>query len=77
MSLKIHGLHSNFVFFPDNSGMVSDKHGECFQQEIATMDERYEYQGKWSNSMLANYCWTLARHSTDQLHKQQAKQSRK
>ena len=52
MSLKIHMLHSHLDFFPNNCGMVSDEHGECFHQEIATMEKRY--QGKWSNSMLAD-----------------------
>jgi hypothetical protein len=52
MSLKIHMLHSHLDFFPDNCGMVSDEHGECFHQEIATIKKRY--QGKWSTSMLAD-----------------------
>jgi hypothetical protein len=44
-------------FFPDNLGAVSDEHGERFHQDIAGM----ENQGKWSPSMLADYCWTLKR----------------
>jgi hypothetical protein len=62
MSLKIHVLHSLLDCFPDNCGMVSDEHGERFHQEIATTEKRY--QGKWSTSMLADYCWTLARNAT-------------
>jgi len=75
MSLKIHMLHSHLDFFPDNCSMVSDEHGERFHQEIATMEKGY--QGKWSTSMLADYCWTLARNVPEQLHKRQAKRSRK
>jgi hypothetical protein len=75
MSLKIHMLHSHLDFFPDNCGMVSDEHGERFLQEIATIEKRY--QGKWSTSMLADYCWTLTRNAPEQLHKRQEKRSRK
>jgi hypothetical protein len=73
MSLKIHMLHSHWDYFPDNWGMVSDEHGEHFHQEISTMEK--QYQGKWSPSMLADYCGTLARNDPDQLHKRQAKRS--
>jgi hypothetical protein len=59
MSLKIHFLHSHLDFFPDNLGAVSDEHGEQFHKDIAAMEKRY--QGKWSPSMLADYCWTLKR----------------
>ena len=75
MSLKIHMLHSHLDFFTNNCSMVSDEHGECFYQEIAMMEERY--QGKWSTSLLADYCWTLARKAPEQLPKRQAKRSRK
>jgi len=68
-------FHSYLHFFPDNRGMVSDEHGEGFHQEIATMEKRY--QGKWSTSMLADYCWTLATNTPEQLRKRQAKRSRK
>jgi hypothetical protein len=54
MFLKIHMLHSHLDFFPDNCGMVSDRHGECFHQEIATMKKWY--QGKWTTSMLGDKC---------------------
>jgi len=75
VSLKMHMLHSHLDFFPNNSGMVSDEHGERFHQEIATMEKRY--QGKWSTSMFAHYCWTLASNALEQPHKRQAKRSRK
>lgn len=59
MSLKMHFLHSHLDFFPANLGAVSDEHGERFHQDISVMENRY--QGKWSFSMLADYCWTLKR----------------
>ena len=59
MSLKIHFLHSHLDFFPPNLGDVSDEHGERFHQDISEMEKRY--QGKWNQSMLADYCWTLKR----------------
>ena len=74
MSLKIHFLHSHLDFFPDNCGMVSDEHGERFHQDIATMEKRY--QGNWSISMLADYCWTLPRDDPEQQYKRQAKRQR-
>jgi len=75
MSLKIHMLHSHLDFFPDNCGMVSDEHGKLFMTKNATMEKRY--QEKWFTSMLADYCWTLVRNAPEQLHKRQAKRSRK
>jgi len=59
MSLNIHFLHSHLDFFPENCGAVSDEHGECFHQDISSMEKRY--QGKWNCAMLGDYCWTLAR----------------
>jgi len=59
MSLKIHFLESHLDFFPENLGEVSDEHGERFHQDILATENRY--QGKWSSSMLADYCWTLKR----------------
>ena len=71
MFLKIHMLHSHLDFFPDNCGMVSDEHAECFHQEITTMEKRYE--GKWFTYTLIDYCWTLTRNAPEQLHKGRAK----
>jgi hypothetical protein len=42
---------------PENLGAVSDEHIERFHQDISSTEKRY--QGKWSLSMLADYCWTL------------------
>ena len=54
MSLKIHFLESHLDFFPENLGEVSDEHGERFHQDILAVVKRY--QGKWTSSMLADYC---------------------
>ena len=59
MSLKIHFLDSHLDFFTENLGEISDEHGERFHQVI--MDKEKRYQGKWTSSMLAEYCWTLKR----------------
>jgi hypothetical protein len=50
MCLKVHFLD----FFPENLGAVSDEHREIFHQDISNMEKRY--RGKWSLSMLADYC---------------------
>jgi len=57
MSLKIHFLETHLDFFPENLGEVNDEHSERFQQEIMAMEKWY--RGKWTSSMLADYCWTL------------------
>jgi len=59
MSLQIQFLGSHLDFFPENLGEVSGEHGERFHQDILAMEKRY--QGKWTSSMLADYCWTLKR----------------
>ena len=71
MSLKIRFLDSHLDYFPDSCGAVSDEHGKRFHQQISYMEMRY--QGKWSASMLANYCWTLIRESPAQNYKCPAK----
>jgi len=50
-------------FFPENLGEVSDESGERFHQYIIVMKKLY--QGKWTSSMLADYCWTLKRDVPD------------
>jgi len=57
MSLKIHFLHSHLDFFPANLGAVSDEHGERFHQDISHIERRYN--GKWSEAMLADFCWSI------------------
>ena len=50
---------SGVTFFPEDLGEVIDEHGERFRPEIMAMEKRY--QGKWTSSTLADYCWTLKR----------------
>jgi len=59
MKMKIHFLESHLDCFPENLGEVSDEHGERFRQDILALEKRY--QGKWTSSMLADYCWSLKR----------------
>ena len=54
-SLQTHFLQSHMNFFPENLGEVSDKHSDRFHQDIMAMEKWY--QGKWTSSMLADYCW--------------------
>jgi len=46
-----------WIFSPENLSEVSDKHGWNFLPRHLAMEKRY--QGKWTSSMLADYCWTL------------------
>jgi hypothetical protein len=52
---------------------MSDEHGECFHQSTAAMEGRYK--GKWSPSMIADYCWTLMRDSPNSTFNQQVKKA--
>jgi len=54
-----------------SGGSVSDEHDEGFHQDIAAMEGRYK--GKWSPSVLADYCWTLMRASPNSTFNRQAK----
>jgi len=63
MSLKIHFLESHLDFFPENLGEVSEEYGDRFHQDIMAMEKRH--QGKWTSSMLADYCWTVKRDVPD------------
>jgi len=70
MSLKIHFLESHLDFFPENLGKVSDVHGERIHQDLTAMEKRY--QGKWTSSMLADFCWTLKRDVPDSKYRQKS-----
>ena len=59
MSLKVHFLHAHLNYFPQNLGDMSEEHGECFHQNIKSMETLY--QGRWDVSMIADYCWCLKR----------------
>ena len=61
MSLKLHFLHSQLEFFPDNLGAVSDEHSKRFHQDIANVETRYK--GKSNANMMGDYCWFLQKQS--------------
>jgi len=63
ISLKVHFLESHLNLFPEYLGEVSDEHGERFHQDNMATEKLY--QGKWTSSMLADYCWTLKRDVPD------------
>jgi hypothetical protein len=60
--------------FPENCGALRDEQGEHFHRDIAAMEKRY--QGKWSSSMLTDYCWTVTKDSPGLAYKRQAKKQR-
>lgn len=70
MSLKIHFLHSHLIFFPENLGAVSDKHGERFHQDLSKFEERY--RGKIMLHMLADYCWNVVRDTPETSYKRKS-----
>jgi hypothetical protein len=59
MSAKVHFIDSHLDVFSENLRTVSNVHGERFHQDISIMERRYP--GKWSPSILADYCWTPRR----------------
>ena len=67
MSLKVHFLDSHLDFFCKNLKDFSDEHGERFHQDISVIENRYK--GKWSVSMLADYCWLIKRDDLKTRHK--------
>jgi len=74
ISVKIRFLSSHLDFFPENCGSASGEHGEGFHQDIAEVEGRYN--GKWSPSMLADYCWILMRDSSNSTFSRRAKKAR-
>ena len=46
--------------FPEKLSEVSDEHGERLHHDVMTMGKRY--QGKWTASVLAEYCWTMKKY---------------
>ena len=57
MSLKVHFVHAQLHYFPQNLGDTSEKYGKRFHQDIKSMEIRY--QGRRDVSMMADYCWCL------------------
>lgn len=73
MSLKLHFLDSHLDFFPENLGDNSDEQGERFHQDIKEMENRY--QGRWDVHMMADYCWSLKRETTEEHQRQPVRRS--
>ena len=69
--LRMHFLHSQLEFFPENLGAVSDEQGEIFHEDIQAMEERYK--GVWNEGMrMGDYCWMLYHDDTNHPHKQKS-----
>lgn len=47
MFLKKHFLDFHLDFVPNNCGAVSDEHGECFHQDIATPENDVRENGMY------------------------------
>lgn len=73
ISLKIHLLNSHLDDFPANMGDFSDEHGERFHKDVKTIERAYK--GKNFGNMLGYHCWTLARYTSPENYKRQAKKS--
>lgn len=58
MSLKIHLLYAHHDVFEKQLPTESDEQGERFHQTIMEMESRYK--GKRVDSMLADFCWSIA-----------------
>lgn len=50
-------LHSHTQYFPENLDILV-KSKVNFHQDIKEMEEE-RYQGKWNETMMADYCWML------------------
>lgn len=70
MSLKVYFLNSHLDYFPENLGAVSEEQGERFHQDIKEMERRY--QGKWSVTMMADYCCMLYRDLPEATYKRKS-----
>lgn len=70
MSVKLHFLDSHLDYFPANLGAYSEEQGERFHQDICAMEGRY--QGRWNVNMMADYCWSLKRHTPGAAHKRKS-----
>ena len=50
MSIKIHFVSAHLDYFPYNCIDYSEEQGECFNQDIMTMEDRY--QGNVTSNIL-------------------------
>ena len=72
ISIKLQYLYlfSHLDYFAENPSDISEEQGKRFNQDIRTMEERYE--GCWDSHMMADYCWTLIRDCTEQRHRRKS-----
>lgn len=70
MSSKLHYLFSHLDYFLENNGAVSEEMGERFHQDIKQKERHY--QGRWDETMIADYCWSLQRHDAFAQHRRQS-----
>ena len=70
-SLNIHFLNSHLDFLTKNFGDVRNEHDEMFHQDIAAKER--SYHGRWDESMLADYYWTVIRDSQTSTYERQSK----
>ena len=74
ISVKIYFLNSHFDHFPANLGAFSEKQSKRFHQDISEMETRY--QGRWNETMMADYCWCLKRHNPTASHNRKSRKKR-
>lgn len=72
LSLKMHYMKSHLDFFPNNLGAYSDEHGERFHQDIADMEDRYNF--RYIPNMIGEYVWSLLR-DTKAMHKRRGRKN--
>ena len=56
MSININFLSAHLDYFYDNFVDNNEENGECFNQDILTIEDRY--QGKVIINILDDYCWS-------------------
>lgn len=67
MSLNLHFLDFHPKFFHAHCEKFSDEHGERFHLDLSVNEQHY--QGLWSASMFADYCWMIFRDNSKEEYK--------
>ena len=57
MSIQINFVSAHLEYFPDNYADYSEEHYACFNQDILSMEDRY--QRNVTIKILDDYCWSL------------------
>ena len=66
MRIKLHYLHCHLASFPENLGAVNDEQDDRFHQDLMSVGERYH--SRWDVHMMAHYCWSIKRDSSQVEH---------